>query len=89
MAKSAQQRFDEYLSECRETTNAVNEMVSASVENYRSYAYATGVLATLLQEAVADLPRAQRAAVRERLYRMAQNQRNEHLAKELAQREAA
>ncbi len=77
MAKSAQERFNAYLAEYAETTDAVNEMVNASVANYKSYAHATGVLSTMLQDAISQLPRAQRADMRERLYRVAQDQKND------------
>jgi len=84
MPKTAQDKFDEYLAECRETTDAVNEFVNSSQENYRgSYAYAAGALQSIVTELVGELPRARRAAYRERLYRLAQQQKNETLARAL------
>lgn len=82
MPKSAQQKFNEYLDECRETRDAINELERTSRENHDgSYAYACGVYSTILAEAIAELPKARRADFRNRMYRMAQNQKNELLAK--------
>ena len=82
MAKSAQEKFNEYLDECRETRNAINELETASRENHDgSYAYACGVYSTLLAEAIGELPKARRADFRSRMLRMAQTQKNELLAK--------
>jgi hypothetical protein len=82
MAKSAQAKFDEYLAECRETTDSINEFVNASFENYdNSYAYATGAMSVILGEIIGELPRAKRAYWRNRLYSAAQKQRNELLMK--------
>ena len=83
MPKTAQDKFDEYLAECRETTDAVNEFIDSSRENYGSYTYAAGALSTMLQDVIGQLPRARRAAYRERLYRLAQQQKNETLARAL------
>ena len=71
MAKSAQQRFNEYLDECRETTDAVNGLVNSSYEDHGNYAYA-GFLGSMLQEAIAELPRARREDYRRRLLRQAE-----------------
>lgn len=79
--KSAQQKFNEYLDECRETSDAVNQFINFSADNYKGYAYAAGALSTVLQDVIAELPKARRAEIRERLYRMAQDQKNELLAK--------
>jgi len=83
MPKTAQDKFDEYLAECRETTDAVNEFINSSHENYGSYAYATGALQCIVTEVIGELPRARRAAYRERLYKLAQQQKNETLARAL------
>lgn len=75
MAKTAQEKFSEYLSESAETTDAVNEVIAKTLDNHpASYAYVTGTLSVLLQEAIGELPRAKRAAFRDRLYRLAQEQ---------------
>lgn len=80
--KSAQQKFNEYLDECRETRNAINEVESASRDNTDgSYAYACGYFSALLGDVIAELPKARRAEIREQLLRTAQNQKNELLAK--------
>jgi hypothetical protein len=55
MAKSASQKFDEYLRESRETNDAINEFTKASYDNHGNYAYAAkraelrGRFATLAQ----------------------------------------
>ena len=51
MARSAQDKFNEYLDECRETNDAVNEFVKASYENYnRTYSYTSGYLESMLKD---------------------------------------
>lgn len=81
MRKTAQQKFNEYLDECRETTQAVNEFIDRSQENHKNYAYATGALSTIVQEIIAQLPKAKRAEYRQRFQVLAQGQKNELLAK--------
>lgn len=82
MAKSAQEKFNEYLEECRETRDAINELEKASRENHDgSYAYACGVYSVVLAEVISELPKKRRAEIREQLLRTAQNQKNELLAK--------
>lgn len=79
--KSAQQKMNEFLDECRETRDAINQLEAASREHYEgSYAYACGYFATLLGDIIAELPKARRAQLREQLYREAQKQKNLHLA---------
>ena len=80
--KSAQQKMNEYLDECRETRDAINQLEAASREHYEgSYAYACGYFATLLGDIIAELPKARRAELREQLYREAQKQKNLRLVK--------
>ena len=82
MAKSAQQRFNEYLDECQETRDAINELERAARENHEgSYAYACGVYSVLLADVISELPKKRRAEIREQLYRTAQKQKNELLTK--------
>ena len=82
MPKSAQEKFNEYLAESRETRDAINELEKASRENNDgSYAYACGVYSVLLGDIIAELPKARRAEIREQLLRSAQKQKNELLAK--------
>jgi hypothetical protein len=84
MAKSAQSKFNEYLDECRETNNAVNEFVKASYENNdRSYSYAAGYLESMIKEVITELPKARRAEIRKRFLDMAQTQKNEQLIKSI------
>lgn len=81
MPKSAQQKFNEYLDECRETNDAVNQFVNASFENYKNYAYAAGSLATIVNDLIRELPKAKRAEMRDRFYSMADKQKHEFLIK--------
>ncbi len=82
MTKSAQQKFNEYLAECRETRDAINEVERASRENCDgSYAFACGVFSMMLGDVISELPKAKRAEMREQLYRIAQKQKNEYLTK--------
>lgn len=82
MPKSAQEKFNEYLEECRETRDAINELEKASRENHDgSYAYACGVYSVVLAEVISELPKKRRAEIREQLLRSAQKQKNELLAK--------
>jgi hypothetical protein len=82
MARSAQDKFNEYLSECRETRDAINELEKTSRENNDgSYAFACGVFSMMLGDVIGQLPKAKRAELRDQMYRMAQKQKNEQLAK--------
>lgn len=72
MRKTAQQKFNEYLEDCRKTTQAVNQVIDTSKEFYGDYAYATGYLSTVLQEVIAQLPRAKREELRQRFVSKAQ-----------------
>ncbi len=81
MARSAQDKFNEYLAECRETRDAINEVEKASRDNTDSYAYACGYFSALLGDVIAELPKARRAEIREQLLRTAQKQKNELLAR--------
>ena len=85
MPKSAQQRFNEYLAECQANTDAVNELVNQSFDRHRNYAHAAGVLCVILQEAMQGLPRARRAEIRERLYKVALDQKRAYLVDTLKQ----
>lgn len=84
MAKSAQARFNEYLDECRETSNAVNELTNRSFDVNGNYAYAAGFLSSVLQEAIAELPRARREDYRRRLLRQAEKFQQEMVDKQSA-----
>lgn len=83
MAKSAQQKFNEYLAECRETTQAVNALVDESNEYYKGFAFSAGFLGVILQDAISELPKARRAALRDRLLGKTQELRNLNLAKKI------
>jgi 3'-phosphoadenosine 5'-phosphosulfate sulfotransferase (PAPS reductase)/FAD synthetase len=81
MAKTAQQKFNEHLDECRKTTDAINEFVNTSFDNNQSYAYSTGAMSVMLGELIQELPRTKREYWRDRLHRAAQQQKNEYLLK--------
>lgn len=72
MRKTAQQKFNEYLEDYRKTTDVVNQMIESSNELYGNYAYATGYLSTVVQEVIAQLPRAKREELRQRFARSAE-----------------
>ena len=81
MAKSAAQKWDEYLAECRETSDAVSEFVKAAHDNYGNYAYAAGYLESMIKDLIGQLPKDKREGLRNRFYTMAQAQKNEQLMK--------
>jgi hypothetical protein len=81
MPKTAQQKFNEYLDECRATQDAINQVELASRENYGDYAYACGLFSSLLSRAILELPRARRAEFRNELLNAAERQKNEMLLK--------
>jgi hypothetical protein len=81
MAKSAAQKWDEYLAECRGTSDAVSEFVKAAHDNYGNYAYAAGYLESMIKDLIGQLPKAKREGLRNRFYTMAQAQKNEQLMK--------
>ena len=81
MAKSAAQKFDEYLNECRETSSAINEFTKASLDNYGNYSYAAGYLESIIKDLITQLPKAKRAEIRNRFLALAQTQKNELLLK--------
>ena len=81
MAKSASQKWEEYLSEIRETSSAINEFTKASFDNYGNYAYAAGYLESMIRDLINQLPKAKRAEVRNRFLALAQTQKNELLLK--------
>jgi hypothetical protein len=81
MAKSAQEKFNEYLAESRETSDAVREMVETSYDLNKTYGYAAGYLQSLVVDLISELPKARRAELRNQLYAQAQKQKNELLAK--------
>jgi hypothetical protein len=81
MAKSAQEKFNEYMAESRETADAVREMVDTSYDLYKSYGHAAGYLQSLVNDLIAELPKARRAELRNKLYAQAQKNKNELLLK--------
>ena len=81
MRKSAQEKFNEFLDESRETGNAVHDMVEASYDLHKNYGYAVGTLQSLAIELIAQLPKVKRAEYRDKLRRQAQKLKNELLTK--------
>lgn len=71
MAKTFDQRFQEQVAERRETADAIREFTDQSHALYGSYSYTAGALGVILEDAIAELPRARRSQMRERLYRLA------------------
>ena len=83
MAKSAAQKFDEYLAECRETSQSINDMVQSSHDLYGNYSYAAGYMQSMLAEVIDQLPKVKRDGLRNQLRRQAQNNKNAQLANAL------
>lgn len=83
MTKSAAQKWDEYLAECRETSAAINDFTVAAHENHGNYAYAAGYLESMIKEVILQLPKAKRVELRVRFSTLAQAQKNEHLMKQI------
>jgi hypothetical protein len=79
MPKSAQDKFNEYLTESRETTDLVSDVVETSYDLHKNYGYAAGYLQSMVNELIAQLPKAKRVQYRDKLYRQAQKNRNDLL----------
>lgn len=60
------------MSECLETRDSIKEFINSCADrNGEGYAYASGALSVILEDAINLLPKAKRASFRERLYRHA------------------
>jgi len=81
MAKTAQQKFNEYLAECETTRNVLKQFEKAVHEKYdgSGYAYIAGYMMMQLQDAITHLPKAKRAEFRETFLRAAQKFEHENL----------
>jgi predicted RND superfamily exporter protein len=77
--KSAQDKFNEYLSESRETMNSINELTNRTNERYEGYAFAAGALGMILADAISELPKRRRAEFRDRILKIADKARTEYL----------
>jgi hypothetical protein len=77
--KSAQQKFNEYLEDCRKTSDAIGELTNSTNEYYNGYAFAAGYLGMQLGDAIALLPKAKREEFRDRLARKAEEVRHQIL----------
>ena len=85
MAKTAQQKWAEYLEECAETGNALTAFERAVQEKYdnHGYAYIAGYMMMQFREAVAELPKKRRAEIRERFLREAKKFEQENLMRKI------
>lgn len=81
MAKSAQERFNEFLNECGETRNSIKEFQDAAYENYRSHSYSAGFLESKLVDVIMELPKQKRAELRTLFRQQAEKQRREVMAR--------
>ena len=83
--KSAQDKFNEYLDECRETRQALGAFEKAVQDKYdgSGYAYIAGYMMTQLQDAITHLPKAKRAEFRETFRRAAQKFEHENLVRKI------
>lgn len=60
MAKSALQRFNEYLDESERVAKTIRQFNDRSWSKRDSYAFAVGTLTVVCQDAIAMLPKAKR-----------------------------
>lgn len=86
MAKSAQQRFNEYLTECDSTREAVKQFEKAVHDKYdgSGYAYLAGYFMMQMQDAISLLPKAKRQEFRDRFHREARKFEQENLLNALS-----
>ena len=82
MAKSAQQKINEFFDESDVTRRTVKAFSDASYDNYGSHSYAAGYLESTIVSLIMQLPRAQREAARRDLVEAALKQRAQAEAKE-------
>lgn len=85
MAKTAQQKFSEYLFECQETRDALGAFERAVQDHYdnHGYAYIAGYILMQFQEAVMELPKRRRAEIRERFLREAKKFEQETMLRKI------
>lgn len=76
MASSAQDKFSEYLDECRENRMAVDEFAQAAYQEYKSNAYIAGYLQSFVGGLISELPKKRRAEIREEFRKSAQKHLN-------------
>jgi hypothetical protein len=68
MAKSAAEKMDDFLNECRGTRAVLKEFADISRAKYGDYGYAAGYLESMVVDILMELPKARRAAFREQLH---------------------
>lgn len=85
MAKTAQQKFNEYLDEREATRQSVNQFEKAVHDKYdgSGYAYIAGYFMMQMLEAVSQLPRAQRQEFRDRFDRETKRFEQENLLRKI------
>lgn len=83
MAKSAQQKLNEFFSESDETRAAVKAFTDAAFKNYEGYAYAAGWLESAFVQVVMQLPKAKREEIRREYAEMAKKQMDQYLLKQI------
>lgn len=75
MAKTGQQRLNEFWAESDLTRAALKSFSDAAYENYGSHAYAAGYLESSLASVIMSLPKKQRQELRAEFERAALKQR--------------
>lgn len=78
--KSAQQKWDEYLNDNRQTRDSITEMVKATHEHYGDYSFTAGYLQTVLADVIAELPLRRREELRAQMTRTAAQYTNKEIA---------
>ena len=68
MAKSAAEKIQDFLNECRGTRALLKEFVDVSRAKSGDYGYATGYLESMMVDILMELPKAKRQAFREQLH---------------------
>jgi hypothetical protein len=82
--RSAQQKFNDGLTEIRATREALKEFVDAAYQNYGTHSYSSGYLESTIIDLIMMLPKAKRAEMRVVFKQQAERQAKEKLLKVLA-----
>lgn len=83
MAKSAQQKMNEFFSESDETRAVVKAFSDAAFKNYEGFGYAAGYLESAFVGVVMQLPKAKREAIRREYAELAKRQMDQYLLKQI------
>ena len=81
MAKTAQQKLNEFFNETDETRAAVKAFSDASYENYGGHAYAAGWLESTVVQLIMELPKKRREEMRQQFAEQAKKHQQEALLK--------